>query len=330
MKALFIGGTGVISSACVALALQKGWDVTLLNRGNRPAPDGCARIACDINDEVAAEKALAGLSFDVVAQFFAFVPEQVKRDIRLFAGKTNQYIFISSASAYQRTSPGHKTTESTPLHNPHWRYSRDKAACEAVLTEEYRRNGFPATIVRPSHTYDETSLPLALHGAKGAWQVVRRILDGKPVLVHGDGTSLWTLTHSRDLAVGFVGLMGNPHAVGEAFHITSDEKITWNMIHECLGAALGKKAELLHVSSDMLIKLDPSLEGPLLGDKAACVSFDNSKIKRYVPEFCAATRFDEGIRASVAYYLSHKEKQTPDPEFDAFCDRAAKLAESWK
>lgn len=329
MKVLFIGGTGVISSACVKQALQKGWSVTVLNCGNRPAPEGCAQIVCDINDETASAKALEGMYFDVVAQFFAFTPEQVKRDTRLFAGKAGQYIFISSASAYQRTSPGHMTTESTPLHNPHWQYSRDKAACEAVLKEAYVQNGFPATIVRPSHTYDETSIPVAIHGANGPWQVARRILDGKPVIVHGDGTSLWTLTHSSDFAVGFVGLMGNPHAIGEAFHITSDEKITWNMVYECLGRALGKAPKLLHVSSDMLIKLDPSLEGPLLGDKAPCVSFDNAKIKRYVPAFCAVTRFDEGIRRSAEYFLSHAEKQIPDLEFDAFCDRVVSLLEKW-
>jgi nucleoside-diphosphate-sugar epimerase len=329
VKALFIGGTGTISSACVGLALQKGWEVTLLNRGNRPAPPGCKQIVCDINDEAAASKALEGMGFDTVAQFYAFVPGQVERDIRLFAGKTGQYMFISSASAYQRTSPGHMTTESTPLNNPHWQYSRDKAACEDVLAEAYRKSSFPATIVRPSHTYGEASIPLAIHGEKGPWQVVRRIMDGKPVIVHGDGTSLWTLTHSSDFAVGFVGLMGNPHAVGEAFHITSDEKITWNMIYECLGRALGKKPKLLHVSSEMLIGLDPSLEGPLLGDKAPCVSFDNAKIKRYVPEFCAKTRFDEGIRRSVGYFLSHPEMQEPDYEFNSFCDKVAALVEKW-
>jgi nucleoside-diphosphate-sugar epimerase len=329
MKALFIGGTGTISSACVRLALQKGWDVTLLNRGSKPVPEGCRQLVCDINDEEAANRVLAGQGFDTVAQFFAFTPEQARRDARLFAGKTGQYIFISSASAYQRTSAGHMTTESTPLHNPHWQYSRDKAACEAILMEEYRQNAFPVTIVRPSHTYGETSIPVAIHGNKGPWQVARRILDSKPVIVHGDGTSLWTLTHNSDFAVGFTGLMGNPHALGEAFHITSDEKITWNMVYECLGRALGKAPKLLHVSSDMLIRLDPSLEGPLLGDKAPCVSFDNSKIKRYVPEFCAAVRFDEGVRRSVEYFLTHKEMQEPDYEFNSFCDRVAGLAEKW-
>jgi nucleoside-diphosphate-sugar epimerase len=329
MKALLIGGTGVISSACVKLALQKGWDITLLNRGNRPAPEGCKQLVCDINDEHAVSRALAGQSFDCVAQFFAFTPEQARRDARLFAGKTGQYIFISSASAYQRTSAGHMITESTPLHNPHWQYSRDKAACEGIFMEEYRDKFFPVTIVRPSHTYGEASIPVAIHGENGAWQVVRRILEGRPVIVHGDGLSLWTLTHSSDFAVGFVGLMVNPHAVGEAIHITSDAKLTWNMAYECLGRALGKAPKLLHVSSDMLIRLDPALEGPLLGDKAACVSFDNAKIKRYVPEFCATTRFDEGIRRSVEYFLAHEEKQIADPAFESFCERVVALAEKW-
>ncbi len=319
----------MISSACVKRALEKGWEITLLNRGNRPAPESCEQIVCDVDAEAAAAKALSGMSFDVVAEFVAFRPEQVQRDARLFRGKTGQYIFISSASVYRRTSPGHMTTESTPLYNPYWQYSRDKAACEAALMAEYAQNGFPVTIVRPSHTYGDVKIPVAFHGEKGSWQVAQRILDGKPVIVHGDGLSLWTLTHNSDFAKGFVGLMGNPHAAGEAFHITSDEKLTWDMIYACIGAALGKKPVLTHVSSEMLVRLRPELEGPLLGDKSPCALFDNSKIKRYAPEFNATVKFDEGVRRTAEYILSHRELQVQDPEFDAFCDRVVQITERW-
>ncbi len=329
MKALFVGGTGVISSACAKRALEKGWEITLLNRGSRPTPDGCGHIVCDIGDEAAASKALAEKSFDVVADFVAYRPEHVQRDARLFGGRTGQYIFISSASVYQRTSPGHMITESTPLYNPYWQYSQDKAACEAALIAEYVNQGFPVTIVRPSHTYGDVKIPVAFHGEKGSWQVVRRILDGKPVIVHGDGLSLWTLTHNSDFAKGFVGLMGNPHAVGEAFHITSDETLTWDMIYTCIGKAVGKKPLLAHISSEMLIKLKPELEGPLLGDKSPCALFDNAKIKRYAPEFNATVRFDEGVRRTAEYIFSHGELQVSDPVFDAFCDRIIQETERW-
>ncbi|MDR2931579.1 MAG: SDR family oxidoreductase [Oscillospiraceae bacterium] len=323
LKALFIGGTGTISSACTVLAAQEGFDLTLLNRGTRPAavPEGVTVLKGDIADEAAITDLLGDRHFDVVVDFIAYRPEQVARDIRLFRGKTNQYIFISSASAYQKPVTDYLITESTPLANPHWQYSRDKIACEDLLMEAYRDTGFPITIVRPSHTYGERAIPVAIHGAKGSWQTMQRILDGKPVVVHGDGLSWWTFTYNTDFAVGFVGLMGNSHAIGQAVHITSDEKITWDAAYACIGRALGRAPVLAHISSDTLIKYNPDFEGPLLGDKSHSVIFDNSKIKRLVPHFCASIRFDQGIRRTIDFFMAHEEYRIPDPDFDAFCDK---------
>jgi nucleoside-diphosphate-sugar epimerase len=319
MQVLFIGGTGIISTEITNLCVENGWNVTLLNRGVRPKLLRSGRtdsIVCDINDETRVAEFLDDKSFDVVANFINFVPSQVERDLRLFAGKTKQYIFISSASAYQKPLSHYSITESTPLSNPYWEYSRNKIACEELLIEAYRKNGFPVTIVRPSHTYNETAIPLGVHGGKGPWQVLKRMLDGKPVLVHGDGTSLWTLTHSRDFAKGFAGLMGNIHAIGESVQITSDEALTWNQVHYAVADALGVTPRLYHVSSDFISAVDPSFTGPLHGDKAASVLFDNAKLKRLVPGYCPTVRFDTGIRWSVEYYLSHPEMQQPDEEFD--------------
>jgi nucleoside-diphosphate-sugar epimerase len=287
MKALFIGGTGNISTSVVALAQQKGWDITLLNRGTKALPAGMHHLAVDIHDEEAAAKALSGTYFDVVAQFIGFMPEDVERDIRLFKGRTKQYIYISSASAYQKPATDYLITESTPLHNPYWEYSRNKIASEEVLMSAYRTADFPITIVRPSHTYDGTKPPVCVHGAGGSWQVLKRIIDEKPVIIPGDGTTLWTMTHSKDFAKGFVGLMGNPHAIGHAFHITTDEGMTWNQIYETIADALGKPLNALHVPSDYLACHGGNYDyrGELLGDKAYTVVFDNSKIKRFVPDF---------------------------------------------
>lgn len=323
MKALFIGGTGTISSAVSRLAVQNGVELTLLNRGRRPArvPQGAELLTVDIHDEEKAAQVLNGRTFDVVADFIAFRPADVERDIRLFSGKTGQYIFISSASAYQKPAANFRITESTPLCNPYWRYSREKIACEEVLTEAYRGAGFPVTIVRPSHTYGEESVPVCIHGKNGSWQVLERILGGKPVIVHGDGLSLWTFTHNTDFARAFVGLMGNPHAIGEAVHITGDEVITWNAAFAAIGRALGVAPNLVHISSDFLAACNPELLGSLLGDKANSVVFDNTKIKMLVPGFCARVRFDQGVRQSVEYVTSHPECRVPDPDFDAWCDR---------
>ncbi len=319
MKILFIGGTGIISAEAAKLAAASGAELTLLNRrGEYPEGlHGVEVIQADMSTD-AAEK-LRGREYDVVANFIVFTPEQAERDISLFSGRTGQYIFISSASAYQK--PGGVITESTPLHNPFWEYSRNKAACEDLLFNAHRQDNFPVTVVRPSHTYDKTYIPLAVHGEKGSWQVVKRIMDGKPVIVHGDGTSLWTLTHSRDFAKGFCGLLGNPHALGETFHITSDEVLTWDQVLRCVGACVGREPILRHIASDFLAAADPRLTGTLLGDKAHSLVFDNSKIKRLVPGFTATTRFDEGVCEAVRYHLDNPYLQTPDPAFDEWTDR---------
>lgn len=321
MKALFLGGTGTISSACTALAQKQGWEVTLLNRGNRPAPEGMKQIIADCGDIDALKAALDGKYFDVVADFIAFRPLDVQRDIELFRDKCAQYILISSASVYQKPVSDYLITESTPLSNPYWQYSRDKIACEETAMEAYRSFGFPVTIVRPSHTYCERAIPMGVHGDGGSWQIVRRMREGKPIIVQGDGSSLWTFTFNTDLAKGFCGLMGNPHAIGQAVHITSDESVTWDQAYESIGRALGVKPNLVHIATDFLVACDPSLMGPLLGDKSRSVVFDNSKIKRLVPGFCATVRYDQGVRICVDYIDSHPECQTEDPQFDEWCDR---------
>lgn len=323
MKALFIGGTGTISSAITELAPIMGFELYLLNRGNRSAliPPAVKLIEADINDEEAVREKLKDLTFDVVAQFIAYDTNAIKRDIRLFTGKTKQYIFISSASAYQKPLSTPIITESTPLSNPFWEYSRNKIACEECLMEEYRKNGFPITIVRPSHTYGNFGVPLALHGRNGSYSIVNRIKTGKKVIVHGDGNSLWALTHNSDFAQAFVGLMGNYHAIGEAFHITTDELLTWNQIYEIIGNALGVKPNIVHIASETLAKSNSDFTGTLLGDKAHTVIFDNSKIKRFVPGFCARVRFDQGVRQTLAYIEAHPELQKADEEFDHWTDQ---------
>jgi len=325
LKALFIGGTGVISTDISRLvAIHPDWELTLINRGNSnaklPSDAKIRHWALDINNEDAVRKQLECESFDVVANFINFDVKSIERDVRLFSGKTKQYIFISTASAYQKPLSHYKITESTSLANPHWRYSRDKIACEERLMAEYRANGFPITIVRPSHTYDSCKVPVCIYGKIGPWQVMKRMLEGKPVLVPGDGQTLWTLTHSTDFARGFIGLMGNVNAIGEAVHITSDESLTWNQIYMSIGSALGVVPKLFHVSTDFLVACDSAYEGPLLGDKANTVVFDNSKIKRLVPGFVATTRFDQGVRISVDYFLNNVHAQVEDPEFERFTE----------
>ncbi len=327
MRALFIGGTGTISAAISRLAIERGWELYLLNRGSKPGfvPEGAQVLQSDINDTEKVSELIRHSQFDVIADFIAFVPEQVERDIKLFSEKTKQYIFISSASAYQKPLSHYIINESTPLSNPYWKYSRDKIACEERLIQEYRENGFPVTIIRPSHTYDKMSIPLAVHGKKGPWQVIERIMKGKPVIIHGDGSSLWTVTHSSDFAKAFCGIMGNPAAIGEAIQITSDEALTWNRIYDCIGEALNIPVKKFHVSTDFLVACRPELEGTLIGDKANSVVFDNRKIKRLVPEFTATVRFDQGIRQSLDYFMSHPELQRPDEEFELFCDRVIEI-----
>lgn len=331
MKALFIGGTGTISMAITkALAVNPNWELYLLNRGNRSTelPDGIKTICADINNEEDVVQKLSGMTFDVVCDFIGFVPEQVERDYRLFKDITKQFMYISSASAYNKPCRSHKITEGTAMANPYWEYSRNKIKCERFLMDMYEQNGFPVTIVRPSHTYDNRNVPLGVHGDKGSWQVIKRMMEGKPVIIHGDGTSLWTMTYNEDFAKGFIGLMGNPHAIGEAFQITSDESLTWNQIYEAIANALGVKLNAYYVPSDFLAKIsDYDYEGSLLGDKANSVVFDNSKIKSIVPDFNCTIRFDEGVRRTISYCLEHKECQVEDPEFDAFCDKVVNAME---
>lgn len=335
MKALIIGGTGIISSAIVRRLVEKKWDVYVLNRGNRSStlPEEVKQITVDINDEEKVKNMLDGIYFDTVCEFIGFTVEHVERDYRLFSGKTNQYIFISSASAYHKPSRSYIINEATTLANPHWQYSRDKIACEEFLMKMYRENGFPVTIVRPSHTYDERHIPLGVHGKNGFWQVIKRMQQEKPVIIQGDGTSLWTLTFNTDFAVGFTGLMANPHAIGEAFQITSDETLSWNQIYETIAQALGVTLKPYHVSSDFLTSVGPDydFEGSLTGDKSVSVVFDNAKLKKAVPEFRPVVSFSQGLRIALDYILAHPDEcQQDDPEFDEWCDRVIDTLEKAK
>lgn len=333
MRALLIGGTGTISSAITDALSRTEWEVWLLNRGKSAAelPENINVIHADINNEDEAAKALEGMTFDTVCDFIGFVPEQLERDFRLFSGRCRQFMYISSASAYHKPVADYRITEGTTLANPYWEYSRNKITCEELLMKHYREDGFPVTIIRPSHTYCEKSVPMGVHGKNGSWQVLRRMLDGKPVIIHGDGTSLWTITHNTDFAKGFIGLMGNPHAIGECFHITSDESVTWNQIYKSVADALGVELKPYYVSSDFLASVsDYDLLGSLIGDKAQSVVFDNSKLKKAVPGFCATVRTEEGIRRTVEYVLAHDECQQDDEEFDIWCDKVISALEQAK
>ncbi len=319
LKVLFIGGTGIISSACSALAVEKGIDLYLLNRGqtaSRPIPAGATVLHSDIRDPESARSALAGKSFDSVVNWIAYTPDQVETDLELFRGRTGQYIFISSASAYQTPPSSLPVTESTTLANPYWGYSRNKIACEERLTRAYREENFPATLVRPSHTYDKTLLPM-----DGGYTAIQRMRQGKPVIVHGDGTSLWTLTHHRDFAKGFVGLLGNYRAIGEAFHITSDEVVTWDQIFRIFADAAGAPPPtLVHVPSEVIAAYDPAWGAGLLGDKAHSMIFDNSKIKRFVPDFAATIPLSWGAKEVMAWYDGDPARQTVNERLDGLMD----------
>ena len=337
MKALFIGGTGTISMGIVRrLAEDPCWEVWVLNRGNRnnELPEGVHQIAANIYDEADVVKQLEGMEFDTVSEFIAFDVKAVERDYRIFKDKTKQYIFISSASAYNKPAAHYVITEGTTLANPYWEYSRNKIACEEFLMKKYREEGFPVTIVRPSHTYDERNIPLGVHGNKGFYQVIRRMQQGKKVIIQGDGSSLWALTYNRDFAVGYTGLMGNRHAIGEAFQITGDEILSWDQIYSTIADALGVKLNAVHVSSEFLSDVGESygydFRGSLLGDKAVSVVFDNSKLKRLVPEMTTRVPFQKGVRQALGYVLSHPEKYEEDPEFDDFCDKVINAVENAK
>lgn len=333
MKILIIGGTGTISSAITRQLSESGHELWLLNRGNRKSevPANVRQVVCDINDEAGVLRQVGSERFDAVCEFIGFVPLDVERDIRLFRGRTRQYVYISSASAYAKPAASHAITEGTTLANPHWLYSRNKIASEEVLMKAYRESGFPVTIVRPSHTYCERSVPVSIHGPKGSWQVLRRMMDGKQVLVQGDGSSLWTMTWNEDFARGFIGLLGNPKAIGEAFQIMSDESLTWNQIYQSIACALGVSFRPYYVASDFLAAVSPKewdFEGNLLGDKSVSVVFDCAKLKRAVPGFQATIRYDEGVRRCVAHILRHPELQVEDPAFDAWCDRVIAVQEA--
>ena len=333
MKILIIGGTGTISTAISRRLAESENELYLLNRGNanNTLPSNINFIKADINDEKAASESLDGMEFDVVCDFIGFVKPQLERDFRLFGGKTKQFVYISSASAYNKLPSDYVITEGTSLANPFWEYSRNKIQCEEYLMKLYRNEGFPVTIVRPSHTYSETSVPLGVHGRNGSWQVIKRMLDGKPVIIHGDGTSLWTMTDSRDFAEGFIGLLGNPHAIGEAFQITSDETLTWNQIYQTIARCLGVELKPYYVASEFLAAVsDYDFTGSLIGDKANSVVFDNRKLKRAVPDFRPKIRFEEGIKDALCYVLSHKECQTEDEEFDKWCDKVIAALENAK
>jgi nucleoside-diphosphate-sugar epimerase len=321
LKVLFIGGTGFISTSVSRLALAKGLDLYLLNRGlQKPDLSGAQSLTADIHQPEQVRAALRDLKFDVVVDWIAYTPEDIERDLAIFRGRTRQFIFISSASAYQKPPGHHVIRESTPLHNPYWEYSRNKIACETRLTRAGREEGFPVTIVRPSLTYGDANFPIAL-GGWGCYTLADRLKKGWPIIVHGDGSSLWVVTHAEDFARGFLGLVGNTQALGEAFHITSDEVLTWNQIYETIADALGVKANIVHLASDFIARISPPLTGPLLGDKTWSAVFDNSKIKAYVPGFEAVIPFREGIRRTLAWFDADKNRQRVDEVVNAELDR---------
>jgi nucleoside-diphosphate-sugar epimerase len=323
MRVLFIGGTGIISTASTRLAVERGIDLTLLTRGQHVAdlPVGVRTVKADIEDPEATAAALAGDRFDAVVDWIAFTPAQVARDLALFRGRTSQYIFISSASAYQKPPAHYLVTESTPLANPYWQYSRDKIACEELLVKAYREEGFPITIVRPSLTYGDTQIPLAVNSWPKSYTIVDRMRRGKKVIVPGDGTSLWVITHNSDFAKGLVGLLGHRQAIGDAFHITGEEAMCWDQFYKLTAEAAGAEPHLVHIPSDFLAECYPEKLGSLVGDKSVSVVFDNSKIRRFVPGYCATTPFREGIRRTIAWFDADPARQIVDQEANARWDK---------
>ena len=322
MKILFIGGTGVISTACTALAAERGMDVTLLSRGQHRAqlPPGVKTLMADANDPATCQK-LERESFDAVVDWIAFTPADIERDLKLFRGRTRQFIFIRSASAYQKPPAHYVITESTPLSNPHWDYSRKKIACEERLMKAYRDEAFPVTIVRPSLTYGFTLIPLVLNSWQYSYTAVDRMIRGQKMAVPGDGSSLWVITHNTDFAKGLIGLLGHPQAIGEAFHITSDEVLTWNQLFRIVGETAGMEPKLVHIPSDFIAACIPEKEGTLLGDKAVSVVFDNSKIKRFVTDYRATTTFAEGVRQSLAWFNADPSRKQIDHAVNAVQDK---------
>lgn len=323
MKVLFVGGTGNISSACTGEALHQGIEVVHLNRGTSSSPKGVRSINADVRDVAATRTALGREEFDCVVDWIAFTPEHIENDIDLFRGRTRQFVFISSASVYQKPPSDYRITESTPAHNPFWSYAQQKIACERRLAAEFDANGFPFTIVRPSHTYGVGWIPTTF-GSRD-FTVPQRILDGKPIVVHGDGQSLWTITHTEDFAVGFVGLIGHPRAIGEIFHITSDEAITWDQIHHTIAWCLGREASIVHISSETIARESPKFGPGLLGDKRYSVVFDNAKIRRFVPGFAPRVPFHRGVERSLEWLLANPERREINKETDRLIDALVQL-----
>jgi nucleoside-diphosphate-sugar epimerase len=328
MKILFLGGTGVISTACTTLAAGRGMDVTLLTRGQHASqlPAGVRTLIADANDPSLIEK-LDGESFDAVVDWIAFTPADIERDLKLFRGRTRQFVFISSASAYQKPQTHYLISESTPLANPYWDYSRNKIACEERLMAAYRDQGFPVTIVRPSLTYGESLIPLVLNSWERSYTAVDRMIRGQKLIVPGDGTSLWVITHNSDFAKGLVGLLGHRQAIGHTFHITSDEVLTWDQMFRTVGDAVGVEPQLVHISSDFIAACLPEKKGTLIGDKSVSVVFDNSKVKRFVPEYRATTSFAEGIRRSLAWFNADAARKQIDSQVNAAMDKLIGLYE---
>jgi nucleoside-diphosphate-sugar epimerase len=323
MKVLFIGGSGNISTSVSRMAVERGIELTLLNRGKTTVDiPGVRWLTADFHDLAQTQNVLANEYFDVVADWIAYTPHDIERDMALFAGKTGQFVFISSASAYQKPPSSVIIRESTPLHNPYWEYSRNKIACEELLLRAYREQGYPMTIVRPSHTYDKF-FPIAV-GDWDKFTIVERIRKGLPIIVHGDGTSLWAVTHAEDFAVGFLGLLGHPGALGQAFHITSDERLTWNNIYQAIGAAAGVEPKIVHIASDFIVKVAPENLGSLIGDKSWSVIFDNSKIKSYVPEYQAVIPFHQGIKRTLAQFESNPHRMQINPADHSEIERILK------
>ena len=324
MKVLFIGGTGIISSACAQLAIERNHELFLLTRGQSRTfdiPTGAIALHGDIrSDPDGVARLIEGHRFDAVVDWVAFTPEHIEQDIHLFNGRTRQFVFISSASAYQKPPAHYLITEDTPLANPHWQYSRDKIACEAHLMQEFRERGFPATIVRPSLTYGPSQIPLVLGSWRHPWTMMDRMLRGKPVIVPGDGTSLWTVTWNGDFARGLIGLLGREQLAGHAFHITSDEVLTWDQIYREAGHAVGVEPKIVHIASDWLVARQPQFEGTLLGDKAHSVVFDNTKIKRFVPDFACTVTWAEGVRRSIAWFMADPSRRTIDEAHNQMLD----------
>ena len=330
MKVLLIGGTGVMSTEVSKLAVSEGMELTMLNRRNHPEriPEGAEVIEGSIDDPAVQER-LKREFYDVVMDFIVFTPDQAKRDVELFNGRCGHYLVVTSACIYEKPIKVLPATEGSTVGNSPWDYAKDKMACEEVYRAAYKELGFPVTMVRPSHTYCDWALPVSLTGKGGGWNIISRMKRGLPVLVQGDGLTVWTITHGRDVAKGMVGLFGNGSAIGEAVHITTDEFLTWDEIYRDIARPLGAPPRLVHVSTEMLCHAFPGNYGQLFGDISHCGIYDNTKIKRLVPGFCATTTAARGLRDAVMYHLAHPELQVEDPDFDRRCEEVLEAVEAF-